>query len=112
MNSPSIEEPATAGNKVNRLAVRRPAGLVVPVLAVAKPNPWSACRARHVNGRVHARRCIGCRLKGNPLPVWGKVCLVDVGGRTGDYFFCCSFRMRGVSDGNQPYFEQVSIGTL
>src|SRR3954447_2367769 len=105
MNPPNIEEAAATGDKVKGLAVRGPAGLVVPVLAWAKPSPWSAGRARHVNSRVHARRCIGCRLKGNPSPVWRKVCLVDVGGGTGDYSFCRSFRMGCSRDGNQRYFE-------
>src|SRR4051812_1355131 len=78
MNSPNIEEAAATGEKVNRLSVRRPAWLIVPMLPLAKPNPWSTCRGCHVQYRIYARGCIGGRLKGNPSPIWRKVCLEKV----------------------------------
>ena len=105
MDSPHVEDAATARNEVNHLSIGRPARLVVPMLAIRDLSPRSARRECHVESGLERRSVQS--FKDNPSAIRREVWLEEITGWVGKNLSRRFFRMRGVGHGQQPDFHSA-----
>src|SRR5215470_12619652 len=100
VDPPYIEETAAPRNEINRPTIRRPARLVVPLLAIGNACPRAARGRNHEEGGFGVG-CVCDSLKDNPSTVRRKVWLVEFIRRIGrNNLLRRGFRMRCRSNRN------------
>src|SRR5215469_7065269 len=69
MNSPDIEEAPPCREEINKLAIGRPVGLVVPLFAIRDANPRPPSRRHHIDRRFFMSLLSAYRLENDPTAV-------------------------------------------